>query len=94
MEAVQPMSATATTVLALSDNQSAWAGTLVVGFVVLLVVIALLEGLRRSVNTLGDDIWSTWVNGKAVVKNTAMTYLLKNTRDSGDELVKELANHG
>jgi hypothetical protein len=88
------MSATANTVLALSDNQSAWAGTLVVGFVVLLVVIALLEGLRRAVNTLGDDVWSTWVNGKAVVKNTAMTYSLKNTRDSSDELVQELANHG
>jgi hypothetical protein len=88
------MNATANTVLALSDNQSAWAGTLVVGFVVLLVVIALLEGLRRAVNTLGDDVWSTWVNGKAVVKNTAMTYSLKNTRDSADELVQELANHG
>jgi len=87
------MSATATTMLALSDNQSAWVGTLVVGFVVLLVVIALLEGLRRSVNTLGDNIWATWVNGKAVVKNTAMTYLLKNTHDSGDELAEELANH-
>lgn len=87
------MSATATTVLALSENQSAWVGTLAVGVVVLLVVIALLEGLRRAVNTLHDDVWSTWVNGKAVVKNTAMTYLLKNTRDSGDELVEELANH-
>lgn len=87
------MSATATTVLALSDNQSAWAATLAVGFVVLLVVIALLEGLRRAVNTLGDDIWATWVNGKAVVKNTAMTYSLKNTRDSSDELVRELDNH-
>jgi uncharacterized protein HemY len=87
------MNSIATTMLALSDNQSAWVGTLVVGFVVLLVVIALLEMLRRAVNTLGDDIWSTWVNGKAVVKNTAMTYSLKNTRDSGDELVQELANH-
>ena len=83
-----------TTVLALSENQSAWVGTLVVGFVVLLVVIALLEGLRRAVVALNDDIWLTWVNGKAVVKNTAMTYLLKNTRNSGDELVNELANHG
>lgn len=44
-------------------------------------------------DTLGDDLWSTLVNGKAVVKNTAMTYLLKNTRGSGDELVQELANH-
>jgi len=88
------MSSTTQTVLALSENQSAWVGTLVVGFVVLLVVIALLEGLRRAVVALNDDIWLTWVNGKAVVKNTAMTYLLKNTRNSGDELVNELANHG
>jgi hypothetical protein len=66
----------------------------VVGVVVLLVVIALLEALRRSVVKLNTDIWTTWVNGKAVVKNTAMTYLLKNTRDSGDELVDELGNHG
>ncbi len=82
------------TVIALSDNQSAWVITLAVGFVVLLVVIALLEGLRRAVVALNDDIWSTWVNGKAVVKNTAMTYLLKNTRQSSDELVDELSNHG
>jgi hypothetical protein len=81
------------TLVAMSDNQSAWVYTLAAGFVVLLVVIALLEGLRRTVKTLNDDIWTTWVNGKAVVKNTAMTYLLKNTRDSGEELANELANH-
>jgi uncharacterized protein HemY len=82
------------TVLAMSDNQSAWVITLVAGLVVLLVVIALLEGLRRAVLTLNEDIWRTWVNGKAVVKNTAMTYLLKNTRNSGEELVEELSHHG
>ena len=81
------------TIVALSENQSAWVYTLAAGFVVLLVVIALLEGLRRAVKTLNDDIWTTWVNGKAVVKNTAMTYLLKNTRDSGEELAQELGNH-
>jgi len=82
-----------TTVLALSENQSAWTSTLVVGVVVLLVVIVLLEMLRRAVVKLNADIWDTWVNGKAVVKNTAMTYLLKNTRDSGEALVDELGNH-
>ncbi len=82
-----------TTVLALSENQSAWTYTLVVGVVVLLVVIVLLELLRRAVVKLNADIWDTWVNGKAVVKNTAMTYLLKNTRDSGEALVDELGNH-
>jgi hypothetical protein len=80
-------------IFAMSDNQSAWLATLIAGFVVLLVVIALLEGLRRAVLTLNENIWQTWVNGKAVVRNTAMTYLLKNTRDSSDELVEELGNH-
>jgi type II secretory pathway component PulF len=82
------------TVIALSDNQSAWTYTLIVGFVVLLVVIALLETLRRSVRWLDKSLWTTWVAGKSVVKHTGTTYLLKNTRQSGEELVEELNNHG
>ncbi len=84
---------TVTTVLALSENQSAWQYTLIAGVVVLLVVILLLEMLRRTVRALERDLWQTWVNGKAVVKNTATTFQLKNTRVSGDELVEELQNH-
>jgi hypothetical protein len=82
------------TMLALSSNQKAWVATLVAGVVVLLVVIALLEGLRRAVVALNAHLWETWVNGKAVVRHTGTTYLLKNTRDSGDELVDELGHHG
>lgn len=82
------------TTLAASANQTAWATTLVVGVVVLLVVIVLLEMLRRAVVKLNDDLWETWVAGKAVVKNTATTFQLKNTRNSADELVAELGNHG
>jgi uncharacterized protein HemY len=85
---------TAVTVLAMSANQSAWVATLVAGLVVLFVVIALLEGLRRAVVALSADIWSSWVNGKAVVRHTGTTYLLKNTRDSGEELADELGHHG
>lgn len=81
-------------VLALSSNQSAWVYTLVAGLIVLLVVIALLEGLRRSVVTLNDGLWKTWVSGKSVVAHTATTFLLKNTRTSGEELVEELGHHG
>ncbi|MEA2219951.1 MAG: hypothetical protein QOJ35_2577 [Solirubrobacteraceae bacterium] len=88
------MSVTVTTMAALSDNQSAWVYTLVAGFVVLLVVIALLEGLRRTVRALNDDLWTTWVSGKQLARNTTMTYQLKNTRDSGAELVEELRHHG
>ena len=84
----------ATVLATMSDNQSAWVLTLVVGVVVLLVVIALLETLRRTVVNLNADLWSTWVNGKEVVKNTATTFLLKNTRNSGNELVEELGHHG
>ena len=87
------MSATSV-IAALSENQSAWTYTLVAGFVVLLVVIALLEALRRTVRALNDDLWKTWVSGKQVARNTTMTYQLKNTRDSGAELVEELGHHG
>ena len=80
--------------LAVSENQEAWQFTLIAGVAILLVVIALLEMLRRAVLTLNDDLWETWVSGKKVVKNTATTYHLKNTRDSGTELVDELRNHG
>jgi hypothetical protein len=86
--------AAALTVLALSSNQKPWVATLVAGLVVLLVVIALLEGLRRAVVALNEHIWETWVTGKAVVRHTGTTYLLKNTRVSGEELVDELGHHG
>ena len=85
---------TSTLILALSDNQQAWQYTLIAGVVVLLAVIALLELLRRTVKQLDTDLWQTWVNGKAVVKNTATTFQLKNTRTSADELVEELRFHG
>ena len=81
-------------IAALSSNLEAWVYTLIVAVVVLVVVIILLEILRRTVLALEKDIWQTWVNGKAAVKHTGTTYLLKNTRDSGGELVDELGHHG
>jgi hypothetical protein len=83
----------ALTVLATSSNQKAWVITLIAAFVVLLVVIGLLDFLRRSVNSLEKSLWTTWVSGKAVVKHTGTTYMLKNTRVSGEELVDELSHH-
>lgn len=82
------------TILAISANQTAWLITLVAGLVVLLVVLALLEGLRRAVVSLEGHLWTTWVTGKAVVRHSATTYLLKNTRASSEELVDELGHHG
>lgn len=84
----------ALTVLAMSDNQSAWVTTLVAGAVVLVVVLILLEVLRRTVLKLNADLWQLWMNGKGVVRNTATSFSLKNTRNSGEELVEELRNHG
>ncbi len=86
-------------VLVLAGYLLAITGTLqkiasTVGLVVLLVVIALLETLRRSVRWLDKSLWTTWVAGKSVVRHTGTTYLLKNTRQSGEELVEELNNHG
>ncbi|MDX6689457.1 MAG: hypothetical protein QOG15_914 [Solirubrobacteraceae bacterium] len=83
----------ALTLIATSSNQKAWVFTLIAAFVVLLVVILLLEMLRRAVVSLNKSLWTTWVSGKAVVKHTATTYMLKNTRISGEELVDELSNH-
>lgn len=82
------------TVVAMSSNQSAWWLTLVIGLVVLLVVLGLLEALRRTVVSLDGHIWTTWVSGKEVVRHSATTYLLTNTRTSGEELVDELGYHG
>ncbi len=81
-------------IVALSENQNAWVTSLVIGVVVLLVVIALLELLRRTVRKLNDDLWQTWVSGKAVVKNTATSYQLKNVRTGAEDLATELRNHG
>ena len=88
------MATTQMVIAALSSNQSAWVYTLIAAFIVLLVVIALLEGLRRAVLALEKNIWATWVTGKAVVVHTGTTYLLKNTRDSAEELADELGHHG
>jgi hypothetical protein len=44
--------------------------------------------------SLNDGIWRTWVSGKSVVRFTATTYLLTNTRGSSEELVDELGHHG
>jgi len=82
-----------TTVIALTDNQTAWSITLVVGLVVVVVVGILLELLRRTV--LGVDVAArdAWEAGARVEHNTLMIYQLKSTRERGGELVEELEHH-
>jgi ABC-type lipoprotein release transport system permease subunit len=80
-------------VLALSDNETAWIITLVVGLVVALVVWALLEILRRTVNEVEREVDTLWTMGKRVAQNTQTTHLLGATLGRGGELLEELEHH-
>jgi hypothetical protein len=81
------------TVLALSDNQTLWLGTLAVGLVVALVVWALLEVLRRTVNEVERAVDDVWTMGKRVAQNTQTSHLLQTTKDRGGELLEEVEQH-
>ena len=80
-------------VLALSTNQTAWWITLGVGLVVALVVWALLELLRRTVNQVQEAVSDVWTMGKRVAQNTQTTHLLQTTKARGVELLEELNEH-
>jgi len=80
-------------VLALSTNQTAWWITLGVGLVVALVVWALLELLRRTVNQVEEAVSDVWTMGKRVAQNTQTSHLLQATKARGVELLEELEEH-
>lgn len=82
-----------TTVIALTDNQTAWSITLVVGLVVAIVVWILLEVLRRTVLKVEVAAREAWESGRQLEHNTFQTFLLKSTRERGAELVEELGHH-
>jgi hypothetical protein len=80
-------------VLALSANETAWWVTLAVGLVVALVVWALLEVLRRTVNEVERAVDDVWTMGKRLAQNTATTHLLGATKARGVELLEEVERH-
>jgi uncharacterized protein HemY len=82
-----------TTVIALSSNQTAWWITLAVGLVVAIVVLILLEMLRRTVLNVETAAREAWESGRQLEHNTFQTFLLKSTRERGAELVEELGHH-
>jgi uncharacterized oligopeptide transporter (OPT) family protein len=82
-----------TEVLALSSNQTAWWVTLGAGLVVALVVWALLELLRRTVNRIDAAVSEVWAAGQRVAQNTQTTHLLDTTVERGKDLVDELEHH-
>ncbi len=79
--------------LAITTNQTLWWITLAVGLVVALVVWALLELLRRTVNEVDRVVSEVWTMGKRVAQNTQTTYLLETTKARGVELLEELNEH-
>lgn len=80
-------------VLALSTNETAWLVTLAIGLVVAIVVWALLEVLRRTVNEVEQSVDEVWTMGKRLAQNTATTHTLGVTRERGVELLEELEQH-
>ena len=80
-------------VLAISSNQTAWWITLAIGLVVALVVWALLELLRRTVNEVERGVQDVWTMGKRVAQNTATTHTLLVTKARTDDLLEELHQH-
>lgn len=81
------------TVLAMTSNQTAWWITLAVGLVVALVVWALLEALRRTVNQVEAGVDELWDMGQRVAQNTQTTHLLGTTVARGTELAEEVHRH-
>jgi type II secretory pathway component PulF len=80
--------------LALSSAaETAWWVTLGVGLVVALVVWALLEALRRTVNEVDEAVERVWTMGKRVAQNTQTTHMLMSTRGIGIELRDEVERH-
>ncbi len=82
------------TVLALSTNETVWWITLGVGLVVALVVWALLEILRRTVNEVDRAVEDVWTMGKRLAQNTQTTHLLLTTKARGVDLLEEVQEHG
>jgi hypothetical protein len=82
------------TVVAMSTNETWWAITLAVGLVVALVVWALLEILRRTVNEVDRAVADVWTMGKRLAQNTQTTHLLLTTKARGGELLEEVQEHG
>ncbi|HEV2061885.1 MAG TPA: hypothetical protein VGR12_03450 [Solirubrobacteraceae bacterium] len=81
------------TVLALTSNQTAWWITLAVGLVVALVVWALLEKLRRTVNEIDTGVSELWQTGQGVAQNTQTSHLLRTTVVRGTQLAEEVELH-
>ena len=81
------------TVALSSGVTTAWWIALGVGLVVALVVWALLEVLRRTVNQVDAGAQAVWTSGKRVAQNTWTAHLFLTTKARGVELLEEVQRH-
>jgi len=80
--------------LALSNGvELAWGLGLAIGLVVAVVVLTLLELLRRTVKDVDAGTTAIWTAGKLVAQNTQTTHLLQTTKARGGDLLAELGEH-
>lgn len=79
--------------LAITTNQTLWWITLGVGLVVALVVLTLLETLRRAVVDIDRAVEELWRMGKRLAQNTQTTHLLETTKARGGDLLAEVEQH-
>lgn len=81
-------------IVALSTGVTiAWWVAVGVLLVVALVVWALLEILRRTVNTIDAGVDTVWTSGKRVAQNTWTAHLFLTTKERAGDLLAELRLH-
>ncbi len=74
-------------------SSTAWKVTLAAGLVVDLVVLGLLEQLRRTVAEIDEGVDTLWTAGQRLAQNTQVTHVLTSVGARGGELLEELERH-
>ena len=72
-----------------AQTLAAWRLTLGIGAVVALVVCALLEWLRRTVNHVDEAVDDVWTAGQRLAQNTQALHMLQTTRARSADLADE-----
>lgn len=70
-----------------------WAIALALGAVVIVVTAWLLNRFSRQVRHIGNSVNAAWNAGTSVARNTASTWMLRETADRLDALIDEAGEH-
>ncbi len=76
--------------LAITTDQTLWWITLGGGLLVAILVLILLEALRRTVVRIDHNVTAVWSMGKRLAQNTQTAHMLETTKDRGAELREAL----